>query len=43
MAKFGHLKRIRMEEKTQYYRHFKGGKYKLLHIAKDSEEEALGK
>ena len=27
-----------MEEKVRYYRHFKGGKYKLLHIAKDSEE-----
>ena len=27
-----------MEEKAQYYRHFKGGKYKLLYIAKDSED-----
>ena len=38
MPKFELLKSIRMEEKAQYYRHFKGGKYKLLHIAKDSED-----
>ena len=38
MAKFEHQKSIRMEEKAQYYRHFKGGRYKLLYIAKDSED-----
>ena len=30
-----------MEEKAQYYRHFKGGRYKLLYIAKDSEDPSL--
>lgn len=27
-----------MSDIHQYYRHFKGGKYRLLHIAKDSED-----
>lgn len=26
-----------MEEKVKYYRHFKGGKYKVLAIGQDSE------
>lgn len=26
-----------MTDKTQYYRHFKGGKYKVLTIGRDSE------
>ena len=27
-----------MADSYKYYRHFKGGKYKLLYIAKDSED-----
>ncbi len=27
-----------MADTGKYYRHFKGGKYRLLHIARDSED-----
>ncbi len=30
-----------MSDKTRYYRHFKGGKYKVLAIGQDSESLAL--
>ena len=26
-----------MESQTKYYRHFKGGKYKIIAVAKDSD------
>lgn len=38
ILKFAHLINDVMTDSGKYYRHFKGGKYKLLYIAKDSED-----